>query len=95
MAVIHHRCAFETIQLEILDNNEFAPVFADSVTTAKVAENAPVGYIVATIKATDYDEIDTPALTLNEVCVSLLVDYHIPSRNASQIVVDSLVINDY
>lgn len=69
------RCASETVQVEILDSNEFAPVFSDPTTTAQVTEDAPVGYTVATVKATDYDNTNSPALTLSEN------DDVIPSKN--------------
>nr|XP_033783548.1 protocadherin alpha-C1-like [Geotrypetes seraphini] len=44
------------IVITVLDTNDNAPVFENSVYTATVAENAPQGTLVAQVHATDLDE---------------------------------------
>uniref|UniRef100_A0A667WKA1 Protocadherin gamma-A11-like n=1 Tax=Myripristis murdjan TaxID=586833 RepID=A0A667WKA1_9TELE len=44
------------IQVTVLDANDNAPVFSQSVYKARVPENSPLGTVVVTVSATDADE---------------------------------------
>ena len=53
--IINPMTSTATIELTILDVNEFAPQFSDSFITASVSESASDGHLVTTVLATDGD----------------------------------------
>uniref|UniRef100_A0A673G7G9 Cadherin domain-containing protein n=1 Tax=Sinocyclocheilus rhinocerous TaxID=307959 RepID=A0A673G7G9_9TELE len=71
------------INVIVLDANDNAPVFSQSVYTALVAENAPMGSLVLKISATDADQGTNKHMSysFSQISKSILNSFSIESTN--------------
>ena len=53
---------FATLEINVLDVNEFAPQFSESNYTVEIDENEPYGYSVFQVNATNQDTGDNTVL---------------------------------
>nr|CAB3264692.1 protocadherin 18-like [Phallusia mammillata] len=60
------QCSYEQLDVVVMDENDHAPQFSQSEVNVTIAENASVGSVITTITATDGDNVNLPALKLNE-----------------------------
>uniref|UniRef100_A0A671RW91 Cadherin domain-containing protein n=1 Tax=Sinocyclocheilus anshuiensis TaxID=1608454 RepID=A0A671RW91_9TELE len=80
------------INVIVLDANDNAPVFSQSVYTALVAENAPVGSLVLKISATDADQGTNKHMSysFSQISKSILNSFSIESTNGDITVIAPL-----
>ncbi|XP_016142563.1 protocadherin gamma-A11-like [Sinocyclocheilus grahami] len=80
------------INVIVLDANDNAPVFSQSVYTALVAENAPMGSLVSKISATDADQGTNKHMSysFSQISKSILNSFSIESTNGDITVIAPL-----
>ncbi|XP_069510277.1 protocadherin gamma-A6-like isoform X37 [Ambystoma mexicanum] len=85
------RSGVAQIRVTVLDANDNAPVFNQSVYTIRVLENVPKGTVVTTITATDKDQGTNAELTysFNKITETVLQKFQIDSKTGEISVVKS------
>ena len=62
-----YRCTFENYTINVLDVNEHSPVFDKSEYQVTINENFTVEQKIISVNAKDYDSLNEPVYSLNEV----------------------------
>ncbi|XP_067663318.1 protocadherin Fat 1-like isoform X2 [Haliotis asinina] len=73
---------YVTIRVDILDDNDHAPVCEKSVYTKFVAENAPINSVIDYIQASDEDEANTPYSKISYSVSGHGADFFIIEKNS-------------
>ena len=67
-----YRCTLQNYTINVLDVNEHSPVFDKSEYQVTVNENFTIGQKILSVNAKDYDSLNEPVYSINEVRLFVL-----------------------
>ncbi|XP_069510258.1 protocadherin gamma-A6-like isoform X20 [Ambystoma mexicanum] len=80
------------VQINVLDFNDNAPVFNQSIYKIRVNENSPMGSVIGTIRATDIDQGTNSQVTysFNKLKENILQKFKLDSQTGEIFVIENL-----